>query len=99
SWRQVSASYRFTCAIDVDDGLYCWGDNTFGQLGNGKTEGRQTSPVAIGTGHAWRQVSTGGSHVCALSTTGKAYCWGRNLSGQLGTGKEGGGSSRPAAVD
>jgi len=67
--RTVSASDEATCAIDADNSVYCWGDNTFGQLGNGEANDRQTIPVAIGTEHAWRLISTGGSYACALTTT------------------------------
>src|SRR5699024_9330094 len=86
--------------IDHDQALYCWGDNHFGQLGNGESGGEQPSPVRIGSDHDWQQVAAGGYHACALTTAGQAYCWGRNGSGQLGIGTKGNdsNSSVPVAV-
>lgn len=35
TWKQVSASGYHTCAVADDDWIYCWGENYYGQLGNG----------------------------------------------------------------
>lgn len=34
----------------------------------------------------WKQVATGGSHSCGLTTDGAVYCWGWGVSGQMGDG-------------
>lgn len=47
---------------------------------------RRTSPSAQGLG-IYTLVSTGASHTCALSTNGRAYCWGDNSEGELGSGQ------------
>ncbi len=75
------------CAVGTGGGLYCWGSNAFGQLGDG-TQIDRPSPVAIALpdGADAMAVAVGAAHTCALSTTGQAYCWGRNESGQLGDG-------------
>ena len=68
---------------------YCWGDNTYGQLGNG-TNTSSSSPVRVKdssgalTGKIVTAVTAGSSHACALDSSGGAYCWGDNGSGQLG---------------
>ena len=71
----------------VDDGqVYCWGDNTAGQLGDG---GRLSRPFAVRVEagvESFTQVVAGSSHTCALTNTGSAYCWGANSEGQLGDG-------------
>jgi alpha-tubulin suppressor-like RCC1 family protein len=88
SFRQVSAGGGHTCGVTTDNQAYCWGDNTFGQIGDGtssETEPRLT-PVAISGGLSFRHVTAGGVHTCGLTTDNKAYCWGLNVDGQLGDG-------------
>lgn len=75
--------------------VFCWGDNTYGALGNNTTTATpQTSPVQIDTGlinasHTPIQsVAAGGRHTCLIAA-GVTYCWGRDVSGQLGVGNTG----------
>jgi alpha-tubulin suppressor-like RCC1 family protein len=76
----------FTCAITTDNALSCWGDNRFGQLGTG--DKAQTSvPTRVTALDAnISRAANGAGHTCAQTTDGKLLCWGRNDSGQLGTG-------------
>jgi alpha-tubulin suppressor-like RCC1 family protein len=66
-------------------GAVCWGDNSFGQLGNGTgTSSYYAVNVRMPVGvTAFTSISTGFSHTCALTGT-EAYCWGNNRYGQLG---------------
>src|SRR3989442_1676092 len=66
---------------------YCWGDNGFGQLGDGTTTS-QSSPVLVQAppGVSFAAVTGGVAHTCGVTAAGIAYCWGRNLEGQLGGG-------------
>jgi alpha-tubulin suppressor-like RCC1 family protein len=57
-----------------------------------------TSQRAETSGRRWLQVSAGSSHTCALATDGRAYCWGANTDGQLGTGALGDTALAPASV-
>ena len=59
----------------TDDSLWCWGSDGNGQLGNG-TDGSQQVPDRIGSFARWRAVSAGGTHTCALRTTGQLSCSG-----------------------
>jgi len=84
----VTASAGFTCAIDSGGGLYCWGDNAGGQLGQ-STSGAGTevlAPTRVGTGSNWTAVGCGDEHVCATQSPGSLHCWGDNEDGQIGTG-------------
>jgi alpha-tubulin suppressor-like RCC1 family protein len=85
TWKSVSAGQSHTCAVTVDGTLWCWGDNSEGQLGDG-TEDSESTPVAVGSGQTWTMVAAGISHTCALDTGGSLWCWGDNSAGQLGIG-------------
>jgi alpha-tubulin suppressor-like RCC1 family protein len=78
--------------------LRTWGNNTWGQLGNGTTTG-STAPGEL-TQTEWQQISTGASHSCGIRVDGTAWCWGSNYAGQLGDGSpnDGPGRSIPTQV-
>jgi alpha-tubulin suppressor-like RCC1 family protein len=84
-FRQVSAGFHHSCGVTSDNRAYCWGQNLFGQLGDGTTSDQPT-PVAVGGGLEFRQVSAGARHTCGVTRGYVAYCWGSNASGQLGDG-------------
>lgn len=96
--------YRFTsvvsrgnssCAIDTAKAVWCWGANDQGQLGDGTTTSRP-APVKIqGTATFTALASGSGSTFCGLAEDGKAWCWGDNAAGQLGTGTAGTDSPTP----
>jgi alpha-tubulin suppressor-like RCC1 family protein len=91
---QVSAGDDSACALGSTGAAYCWGVNTQGQLGNGTlTTPQETATAATTAGTALAGVtltqvsaSAAGDHTCALGSTGAAYCWGQDASGQLGNG-------------
>ncbi|MCC6831936.1 MAG: hypothetical protein IT200_11375 [Thermoleophilia bacterium] len=84
--RSISAGGTHTCAVLADGGLWCWGDDLYGQLGDGPPSENRTTPVrvAFGAGRRTVAVSAGASHTCAILDDGSAWCWGLNTSGQLG---------------
>jgi alpha-tubulin suppressor-like RCC1 family protein len=89
----VSAGATSACAVTTATGdggsggaVYCWGGNTFGQLGDGSTTNR-TSPVLVtGLGSGVTAVSVGVASACALLQGGTVECWGNNSFSQLGNG-------------
>ena len=79
---------RHACALNAAGELWCWGNNTFGQLGDGTTTHRAT-PIKVlfppgVTKYAAHAM--GANHTCAWTYDGIAYCWGNNSAGQLGNG-------------
>jgi alpha-tubulin suppressor-like RCC1 family protein len=69
--------------VDIYGGLWAWGYNNYGQLGDGTTTNR-VSPVKIMDNVT--SVSTGGNHVFAIKSDGSLWAWGYNNYGQLGDG-------------
>src|SRR5207302_263379 len=69
-----------SCGVITSGASYCWGDNTYGQLGDGTGTGR-TNPAAVADHLEFVSVSAGLGHACGLTPRGTAYCWGRNDSG------------------
>jgi alpha-tubulin suppressor-like RCC1 family protein len=88
TWLAVDIGNRFTCGIRATRRLYCWGLDAQGQLGNGAgVTGPQLSPVEVTGGFTdWTAVSTGFAHACGRRATGRLYCWGWDISQQLGDG-------------
>jgi len=85
-WAQVSTSGGHTCAVKTDSTLWCWGQNTRGQLGLGDKP-QMWTPQQVGTGYA--SVSAGWLGTCAVRTDRSLWCWGNNDRGQLGLGDTG----------
>jgi alpha-tubulin suppressor-like RCC1 family protein len=73
---------------ETDGGvLYCWGSNTYGQVGyGGHAPGLSYYQYAVKLALSFDQVSAGSQHTCALGHDAFVYCWGLNSSGQLGDG-------------
>lgn len=76
------------CAIRDDGGLWCWGTNSFGELGIGTTGAPAPTPVQVdlGPGRTAKQVAGGTFNTCAIRDDGALRCWGYNGYGQLGDG-------------
>lgn len=100
-WIDVSAGTSHTCAVASDGTVWCWGSDSYGQLGNGSTAtGNRFSPnlIVMPTGKTFTQVSAGVNSTCAITTLGTAYCWGSDATGQLGNGGTLGTQYSPSSV-
>lgn len=74
------------CGLQESGHAYCWGENEYGQLGDGTTQDR-FSPVRVDSEQLFDSIAVGVLHTCALARGGDAYCWGGGARGQLGSGE------------
>lgn len=87
----LSTGDTHTCAI-IDNTVFCWGNNSDGQLGNGvdKTDRKiPTQLPSLATKNASLIASGNGFSCASITATGgsdQIYCWGKNNKGQLGIG-------------
>ena len=86
--RSIAAGTEHTCAVFGDGGLYCWGDNDAGELGNPSMTTAQRRPSSVldaaSASATGTLVAAGLSHSCAVDAGGNMSCWGENSANQLG---------------
>jgi alpha-tubulin suppressor-like RCC1 family protein len=75
-FKVISVNGYNGCGIDANRQGWCWGSGA--TVGNGSVVGQLTAPVPI-VGNLRLSAITVGDHVCALTVSGDAYCWGQNL--------------------
>lgn len=83
----LSASESHTCAV-INERLYCWGSDDFGQLGTGTARPDRHGPAeatAFPSEIRFKSVAVGDSFTCAITTSDDVYCFGHNDMGQLGS--------------
>lgn len=89
--RQVISSGGAVCAVLLSGSVSCWGDNDYGQLGDGGTRSRRAVPRLIPGLDRVRQLSAAGESFCALRGDGEVWCWGGRAWSQHG--------ERPPAIN
>jgi alpha-tubulin suppressor-like RCC1 family protein len=100
TWTQTTSGFHHSCGLTASGQAWCWGANANGQLGTSASAGLtgrctdfafgffpcSDAPVLVQGGLTFKQIAAGFWHTCAVTTAGKAYCWGANPAGQLGDG-------------
>ena len=95
-----SAGGDHSLALTSDGSVLAWGDNRYGELGDGSVGGVSSTsvPVDLPTGTRVTAVSAGANFNLALTSDGSVLAWGLNDAGQLGDGSTTN-SSTPVPVD
>ncbi|KDD71284.1 hypothetical protein H632_c5379p0, partial [Helicosporidium sp. ATCC 50920] len=84
----MSAGGKHACYLSVSGAASCWGDNQYGQLGDGSNDG-SPAPAPVSSSEKFRLVSAGQTHTCAVAAAGDLlFCWGDNSHYQLGAGDQ-----------
>jgi alpha-tubulin suppressor-like RCC1 family protein len=82
----VSTGGDHSCAVLSTGDPRCWGNDSWGQLGNGTITDSNIPVIVSGLKDSVAAISAGWLHTCALTTLGSVKCWGNNAVGQLGIG-------------
>ena len=81
----LNVAGNHNCALTDTGGVLCWGDNHYGQLGDGTTDRRSAPTPVTNLSSGVTSIAAGSNHNCALTNTGGILCWGWNGYGQLGS--------------
>jgi alpha-tubulin suppressor-like RCC1 family protein len=83
-WLEVSVAESYTCGVRQEDAMtptvVCWGVPT------PPNTGAPIAPTELEGSQGWHHVDAGALHACALDAEGHLRCFGRNASGQFGSG-------------
>lgn len=74
---EITTAGFHTCALLETGGVQCWGENRYGQLGDGSITDRFTPVTVQGLVGEVRSIVAGGLHTCALMATEDVICWGQ----------------------
>jgi uncharacterized protein (TIGR02145 family) len=103
-FKAMDSGVYHTLAVDVDGGLWSWGENENGQIGNGSTAATVPSPYLVDSGAlfggtAIREVEAGGHHSFVIAADGSLYAWGSDDYGEIGNGSVAGNVLSPQLVE
>ena len=81
---EVGAGFHHSCARIETGEIFCWGDNSEGQLGDETNDFSSRPRVAVHGVLNARSLTVGNRHACAITVGGETLCWGSNDDGELG---------------
>lgn len=81
-WTSIEAGVNHVCATGDDGSVWCWGQNSYGQLGNIlATFSSYTFPIQVTLGNQVISIAGGWHHTCVAAKSKKSktnvFCWGR----------------------
>lgn len=85
----MAVGFSTLCAVVENGRVFCWGENRFGEFGNGNSSGSPTPVLAMGGLRLSKIFGTQGtSRSCGITATGAGFCAGYDLNGELGGGAD-----------
>ena len=89
-FTDVQAGFRHTCALTETGGVMCWGQNNFGEIGDGTPNDRTTPATVCASGSdagcsggaallGISRIAAGSNYSCAVASAGDVRCWGSLL--------------------
>ena len=100
-FRSITAGDAISCAWTSSGVAFCWGDNSYGQLGIGPIGAKYKNSLMPKTVEAqwnWTEISCASTHCCGQDVDGRAYCWGYGGNLALGDGSTTGLKFEPTVV-
>lgn len=85
-YGQLAVGNFHGCVITSANQTWCWGDRSFGQLGNGVVVNSPSAAVQVNGSPSYTVISSHGSHTCGMPANDLPQCWGRNGDGIAGGG-------------
>ncbi len=87
-FTKISTGGYNVCALGTNRRVYCWGEGSYGGMGNGTNTATNTTPqlvnLPVGVNY-FTDISSQATN-CAIGDNGLNYCWGWNNNGQVGDG-------------
>lgn len=89
-FTMVATASLATCALDESGRAYCWGFGFDGELGQDSIREFTVvaTPIPVVGSQRFTWIGAGDNFFCGLTSTGEAYCWGSEMYGQLGDGRD-----------
>jgi alpha-tubulin suppressor-like RCC1 family protein len=86
-FQAVSAGIAHACGLTPAGLVFCWGSNADGELGSAPLSSFRRDPTAVITPPLVALSDGVAAHTCGLTSNGRAWCWGNDSHGQLGSGE------------
>ena len=97
---EIGAGWWHTCGLMESGNVYCWGDGSYGQMGDSSTsDNLQLGLVNLPTGRTAKTLAVGEHHACVIADNDEVYCWGNNEAGAVGASGYQDAESTPVHVD
>lgn len=84
NYTAIASGMRHACAVDAEGAAHCWGFNFLGEAGSTALGETVPAPRQVSGTNVFASIGAGDAFTCALTTAGRAYCWGSGNRGELG---------------